>query len=218
MDDGGAATNGSRFAPMGRLTALALALPALFGAVPQPTAAATARSAVERHDYHGGRRDIDLGIGHGGSRFIHRTVGRGLAGFAIPAASDTIVVAARDLPRGTVLRAADIEVVVTDGETAASVVAKSANSINDLPTAGWVVRRLVHKGEPLRAPAVAPPVLIPAGSPVSLVWEVGELRVTRTGTAVGAAYAGETVTVRVDAKRRFTGIAKAAGTVVVSQP
>lgn len=189
---------GSRFARMARLTALALALPVLIGAGPLPTAAGTASSAVDRN--------------------VNRDVEHGVANSIAPVAGDTIVVAARELPRGTVLRAADIELLVTDGENATSTAAISANSANDLPSAGWVVRRLVHKGEPLRAPAVAPPVLISAGSPVSLVWEVGELRVTRTGTAVGAAYAGETVTVRVDARRRFTGIATAPGTVVVRQP
>ena len=53
---------------------------------------------------------------------------------------------------------------------------------------------------------------------MTLVWEVGGLRMTRTGTAVGPAYSGDRVVVRVDARRRFTGIATAPGTVVVSPP
>ncbi len=209
---------GSLFVRVARLTALVLALPVLVGARPLSTALRVVSSGVDQAVNQRGSSDTDRGIDHSVNRFT----GRGIAHEAVeaiaPVAGDTIVVAARDLPRGTVLRAADIEMVVTNAENATTAIATVANSANDLPAAGWVVRRLVHKGETLRAPAVAPPVLIPAGSPVSLVWEVGELRVTRTGTAVGAAYAGETVTVRVDARRRFTGIATAPGTVVVSQP
>ncbi len=190
---------GSRCARMARSVALVITLPVLVGAGPRPTA-----TGVSAHGF-------DHGVDHGVTPHVTHGVANGLA----PITGDTIVVAARDLPRGTVLRAADIEMVVTNDE---NVTSAPVSSTNPIPAAGWVVRRLVHKGEPLRAPAVAPPVLIPAGSPVSLVWEVGDLRVTRTGTAVGAAYAGETVTVRVDAKRRFTGIATAPGTVVVTAP
>lgn len=189
MGDGVAIMSGTRFARTARLAALVLALPALLGAGPRSTAT----------------DEVARGADHGVVLALFRVAG------------DTIALAARDLPRGTVLRSSDIEMVVSDGENTTAAFA-SAASASELPAAGWVVRRLVHKGEPLRAPAVVPPVLIAAGSPVSLVWEVGELRVTRTGTAVGAAYAGETVTVRVDAKRRFTGIATAPGTVVVRQP
>ncbi|MHB1225710.1 MAG: flagellar basal body P-ring formation chaperone FlgA [Gemmatimonadaceae bacterium] len=134
------------------------------------------------------------------------------------AASDTVLVAARELPRGTVLRATDMDTVVVASGSPSGSRQSATTSGAGLPDEGWVVRRLVHKGEPLRAPAVAPPPLILAGSPVSLLWEVGGLRITRAGTAVGPAHAGETVVVRVDAKRRFIGVATAPGTVTVVPP
>jgi flagella basal body P-ring formation protein FlgA len=134
------------------------------------------------------------------------------------AGSDTVLVAARELPRGTVLRATDMDTVVTASDSPSGSRPSSTTARAAMPDEGWVVRRLVHKGEPLRAPAVAPPPLILAGSPVSLVWNVGGLRVTRAGTAVGPAHAGETVVVRVDAKRRFIGVATAPGTVTVAPP
>lgn len=137
-----------------------------------------------------------------------------------PVASDTVLVAARDLPRGTVLRAADMDTVIVASASASGSRTSSSGpaSRSALPDEGWMVRRLVHRGEPLRAPAVVPPPLILAGSPVSLVWEVGGLRLTRSGTAVGPAHAGETVVVRVDARRRFVGVASAPGTVTIVPP
>ena len=129
-------------------------------------------------------------------------------------APDTVLVAARELKRGAVLRAADIDTVIR----AATGAARRVGGTTELPEPGWIVRRLVHKGEPLRAPAVAPPALITAGASVTLVWEVAGLRLTRQGTAIGAAYRGQPVVVRVDATRRFTGIATAPGTVEVSPP
>ena len=133
---------------------------------------------------------------------------------AAPSA-DTVLVAARELQRGAVLRAADIDTVIRATPAAA---AHQPNAGTALPEPGWIVRRLVRKGEPLRAPAVAPPALITAGASVTLVWHVDGMRLTRQGTAVGAAYRGQAVVVRVDATRRFTGIATAAGTVEVAPP
>ena len=79
---------------------------------------------------------------------------------ALHATGDTMLVAARELPRGTVLRAGDVDTLVTDdGATAGSATGPAttpATSRADAPGAGWVVRRLVRKGEPLREPAVAP--------------------------------------------------------------
>jgi hypothetical protein len=47
---------------------------------------------------------------------------------------------------------------------------------------------------------------------------VDGLRLTREGTALGAAHEGDRVTVRVDATRRFTGVATAPGVVTVATP
>jgi flagella basal body P-ring formation protein FlgA len=119
--------------------------------------------------------------------------------------SDTVLVARHDLARGVALTAADVDTVVT------------ADAPHPTPHAldGWLTRRVIRAGEPLRAPAVEPPPLIARGARVTVVWETAGLRVTREGTAVGAAHRGERVVVRVDGLRRLAGIATDAGTVTV---
>jgi flagella basal body P-ring formation protein FlgA len=84
------------------------------------------------------------------------------------------------------------------------------------PGLGWVTRRVVRTGEPLRPPTVAPPPVVHSGSPVTVVWLVDGIRVTREGTALGTAHAGERVVVRVDAQRRVTGVASGPGLVTVA--
>src|SRR5690606_18092663 len=83
-----------------------------------------------------------------------------LAAPPAPAVADTVLVARRELARGTVLAAGDVDTVVT---AAASPARRDA----ERPAAGWIVRRLVRAGEPLRAPAVVPPPLVASGSPVT---------------------------------------------------
>jgi flagella basal body P-ring formation protein FlgA len=126
-----------------------------------------------------------------------------------PVAAETLLVARHDLARGVALAAADIDTVVTGAPARADAAGARA-------AAGWITRRIVRAGEPLRAPAVVPPPLIATGARVTLVWETGGLRLTRDGTALGAARRGERVTVRVDATRRFTGVATSPGVVTVT--
>lgn len=79
---------------------------------------------------------------------------------------------------------------------------------------GWLVRRALSAGEPLAWPAVAPPLAVEAGSPVTLVWSQGGVRVTRPGIAVNGAAKGGWVQVRVDGRAdRFVGQATGAGEV-----
>ena len=122
---------------------------------------------------------------------------------------DTILVARRDLARGVALTAADIDTVIEPRT------ARRPTPDARCPTIGWLTRRVIRAGEPLRAPAVEPPPLIARGARVTVVWETAGLRVTRDGTAVGAAHRGERVVVRVDGARRLTGVATDAGTVTV---
>lgn len=140
-------------------------------------------------------------------------LGAGAAGGAVGGApAETLLVARHDLARGVVLTAHDIDTLVVDGAAAG----RPSRAVADAPVApGWRTRRVVRGGEPLRAPAVAPPPLVARGATVTLVWESAALRLTRQGTALGDAHRGDRVTVRVDATRRFTGIATASGTVVV---
>ena len=122
------------------------------------------------------------------------------------AAADTVLVARHDLARGVVLTASDVDTVV---------VPAAAHGARTAPpgVVGWRTRRVVRAGEPLRRPAVEPLPLVARGSRVTVVWETGGLRLTREGTAVGAADLGERVVVRVDGARRVTGLVAGAGTV-----
>lgn len=130
---------------------------------------------------------------------------------AVRTATDTVLVAARELRRGAVLGAGDIDTLIVEASTSGSGPDMSVRAAEP----GWIVRRLLRQGEPLRPPAVAPPALVAAGAQVTLVWQVGELHVTRQGTTVGPGHLGDQVVVRVDATRRFTGRVTGPGTVAV---
>ena len=118
---------------------------------------------------------------------------------ASPAAGQagSIPVAARDLPRGVALTSADI----------------SATDSLAVPRVGWVTRRTIREGEPLREPAVSPPLLVTAGDEVQVVWSDGSMELRLKGRAMNSATAGGRVNVRVDTTRRFEGVAVDAGLV-----
>ena len=109
-----------------------------------------------------------------------------------------IAVAARALPRGTVLTAGDI----------ASAPAPSLGAVpaESPVAAGWVTRRMVRAGEALRAPAVAPAPLFAANHPVRFVVKRAGFQMSIDGVALVAASLGDTVPVRLGAKRRMTGV------------
>jgi flagella basal body P-ring formation protein FlgA len=115
-------------------------------------------------------------------------------------------VAARRLERGAVLAEDDIE--------RRRVVHWGAPP-RDAPavTLGWVARRVIPAGEPLRPPAVAPPLLVDAGELVQVIVRRGTVEVTLRARAAGPAAAGQRVAVRTEAGRRLEGIAIAPGTV-----
>ena len=113
--------------------------------------------------------------------------------------ADSIPVAARELPRGVALVEADIA-----GAGAART--------------GWVTRRLIREGEPLREPAVSPPLLVTSGEVVQVVWSEGPLELRVKGRAMNSAAAGARVSVRVDMTRRFEGVAVGDGLVRLDSP
>jgi flagellar basal body P-ring formation protein FlgA len=115
--------------------------------------------------------------------------------------------AARDLPRGHVLAAADLVWPAGDAPAADGTAAGP----------GWIARRAVRQGEPLRTPAVAPPPLVRAGDAVEVVWRQGGMELRVRGVALGNAGAGQRVAVRVDSRRRLEGTAEAPGLVAVTQ-
>ncbi len=120
-------------------------------------------------------------------------------GSAAPPVQELLVpIATRRLPRGTVLRESDMTVARA---------AKRGPAVSR-PTpveAGWITRRVVLMGEELRQPAVAPAPLVVAGQAVQFTYVQDGLRLTLDGIATSNALLGETVDVRLGAKRRVTG-------------
>ena len=98
--------------------------------------------------------------------------------------------AARDIPRGATIAAADI---AADSSADAAAVD------------GWVTKRLVRRGEALREPAIARPQLIKQGTLVKLQASVDGVTVERDGTALNGGSLGDVVRVRLDAQRTVTG-------------
>jgi flagella basal body P-ring formation protein FlgA len=126
-----------------------------------------------------------------------------LAAQATPAA---VPVAARVIARGSMLSAEDI----ADGPA----------SVDALPlvrraTAGWVARRRIDVGEPLREPAVVPPVAAVPGDSVDVVWRDASVMLRVRATLLTAGALGDRVAVRVDAKRRLEGVLTAPRLVVL---
>ena len=116
-------------------------------------------------------------------------------------------VAARDLERGEVLGPDAIEVVPT--------VRGGPPAPRPSPVAGWVARRRIGRGQPLREPAVGPPRAVEAGEPVQVVWRRTGLAVTLPGRALGSAAAGQSVAVRTETGKRMHGTAVGNGVVQV---
>ena len=123
-----------------------------------------------------------------------------------------VAVAARALPRGAVLKEADIVY------RADSTAAKSRPVVGAGVAAGWVTRRVISEGEALREPAVGPPPVIEAGDTVQAIWSDGSIELRVAGRAMNTAAAGGRVTVRVDLERRFEGVAIGAGLVRLDSP
>lgn len=112
-------------------------------------------------------------------------------GAAAPARAQArpAAVAARDIPRNTILDAGDI-------------LARGGDAAGDAAVApGWVTRRALRAGEALEPPAVMPPMLVVAHTAVELRCREGALLVTRRVTALTSGREGDTVRVRLDAHR-----------------
>jgi flagellar basal body P-ring formation protein FlgA len=124
-----------------------------------------------------------------------------VVGFAGAGGADAQV-AARGIARGAVLTEADI---CDEGGGGAGRVGP-----------GWVARRVIAAGEPLREPAVGRPQLVRAGEAVDVVWSGGGVTLRVRGTAMGGAVEGERVLVRLDAHRRIEGTAAGAGVVRIN--
>src|SRR5687768_12650973 len=91
-----------------------------------------------------------------------------------------VAVAARRIPRGAVLAAADIALARVVNQRLAPTAAQQ-------PAPGWVTRRVVLPGEVLREPAVAPARLVAAGQPVRFELTHDGIRLSLDGIATSAA-------------------------------
>lgn len=119
------------------------------------------------------------------------------------AAQQQFPVAARDIPRGAVLSAADLVVQHGTSSDAAPV------------GPGWITRRLVRAGEALRPPAVEPPRLIERGAAVEIRGTNGAAAITVRGTALGHGALGDRVLVRVGSGWTLEGVVDGPGTLVL---
>jgi flagella basal body P-ring formation protein FlgA len=117
-----------------------------------------------------------------------------------------VAVAARPIARGAVIT--DDDIMYVDSTAQLSAMTKGV-------AAGWVARRVINPGEPLRSPAVQQPVLVSANQPVQLEWTDGTVSLTMRGTATRSGSVGERITVRVD-NRRIDGVVIAAGRIRIS--
>lgn len=119
-----------------------------------------------------------------------------------------VPVATRRLPRGTVLSESDISV--------ARVVDWSAHRTADLPSvSGWITRRIIHPGERLREPALAPAPAVKAGDTVLLLAGGPGFRLSITGTATADGAPGRTLAVRLGAGRVVSGTVLGPGTLAL---
>lgn len=124
-------------------------------------------------------------------------------------------VAARPLVRGQVIGVEDVKAL-----PGAALGTRSASPEPRAPVVGWITKRTIAAGEPLRAPAVVPPNVIVPGQAVAVVWREPGIEVRLTGVAANAAASGERVVVRVESasrgvSRRLEGVAVAPGLVQI---
>ncbi len=117
-------------------------------------------------------------------------------------------IAAVDLKRNAVLVAGDI--ALEDQVEWGPPKEREAS-----PTEGWVTRRIIRAGEPLRRPAVTPPAAVHSGDPIQAVWRRSGVEVVLEGIAAGSASAGEKVYVRTPDGHRYRGTVVSPGRVLL---
>lgn len=114
-------------------------------------------------------------------------------------------VAAHDIPRGATLAAADMahrQLLRWGPPRGHAAVAE-----------GWVAQRRITAGEPLREPAVSPPLVVRAGESVTIVWHQPGIALSLAGRALGSAVKGAAVPVITASGRRLRGVATRSGVV-----
>jgi flagella basal body P-ring formation protein FlgA len=120
----------------------------------------------------------------------------------------SVPVAARDLERAVMLVEADVryDTMLQWGPPPRST---------GVAPYGWETRRRITAGEPLRAPAVAPPTLVRPGDDVRITFVRGGIAISLAGRAAGSGALGERVSVRATTGARLEGVITGTGTVRV---
>jgi flagella basal body P-ring formation protein FlgA len=124
--------------------------------------------------------------------------------------STMVLVASRTLPRGVVLRPADLTLEMR--------VVRHSTIAARTPAAGWITRRVIRVGEVIAAPAVMPAPTIAVGQDVRFVVSRGGVELSLPATAMFSATLGDTVAVRLATQRRATGIVAGPARVVALDP
>ncbi|MEO8623083.1 MAG: flagellar basal body P-ring formation chaperone FlgA, partial [bacterium] len=99
-----------------------------------------------------------------------------------------VPLAAHDIMRGVVLASSDIGYLGnTSVPSTTTTPAKLEPAAATDTLVGWTTRRLIAAGEPLRAPAVAPPQLVKSGDLVEVSYQSEGVSITMRGRATRSA-------------------------------
>jgi flagella basal body P-ring formation protein FlgA len=127
-----------------------------------------------------------------------------------------VAVAARELPRGARLGAADVEIARTPrwGPPAADANPEAGPRVADRE--GWEVLSPLRAGDELASPRVRPPEVVRSGDRVTLQVRRGPVRAEARGEARGSGGVGDVVRVRLASGRIVTGVIRSPGVVDVT--
>lgn len=116
---------------------------------------------------------------------------------------NTVMVAARPIPRGGPVTPDDVRTERVDLTRVAGPIYGAAERLE-----GLVAVRAIASGEPLRRDLVRPPPVMAAGDPVTVVYDGNGFVISVDGKALAAAGDGQTVRVATAAGRILTGVAR----------
>lgn len=123
----------------------------------------------------------------------------------LAAAADTLV-AARVLPAGTVITAADLRVAP----------GPEGPAPDPAQVIGLAPRAAIYEGRPILAAALVEPALVERNQLVTLAYDTAALSITTTGRALGAGKAGDVIAVmNLNSRTTVQALVKPDGTVSV---
>lgn len=160
------------------------------------------------YDTRSGRFDATLEIPTGAAqKGLLRLAGRAVA-------TAEVVVIARTVDRGAVVKAADLSV---ERRPRSEVGRDGVASLDQ--AVGMAARNILRTGQPLRAADLTRPQIIQRGEMVTLIFEAPGLTLTMRGKATEAGTEGDTISVlNEQSKRTVQGVVAGPGHVVVRSP